>query len=125
MTPPSPTQGSHSSLDTESDSAFSVFYNQGSPPPRIAMNVTPSTSSVFTSSSAVSPLTPVKASPILKHSTFSPNRESPRTRFPSAGSKATFTTLAPKLRTSKSADWNVRLFSVNYHKFFKFYCQFS
>lgn len=108
MTPPSPTQGSHSSLDTESDSAFSISYNQGSPPPRVAMNVTPSTSSVL-SPTSTSPLTPVKASPILKQSNFTQNREASRSRFPSTGSKSAYSTLAPtaKLKTSKSTEWNV------------------
>ena len=120
ITPPSPIRGSRSSLE---DSAFlsrDSRVQQGSPPPRIAMVVTPSMSTSSTvQTPPVTPGTPHKNLHRLTSTSdySSHSRSLTRNRVSSTGARATYNTLMPafnKLKPSKSSEFHVSLYS-NYH----------
>ena len=117
ITPPSPIRGSRSSLE---DSAFvnrDARVQQGSPPPRITMVVTPSLSTSSTSQTPpVTPGTPHKPPHRLSATSTSEypgsNKTVSRTRVSSTGARANYNTLVPpfnKLKPSKSSEWHVSL----------------
>jgi len=108
--PPSPTSGSHSSVD--SDSAFGTARGQGSPP-QISLSVTPSTPSYFSTAppTPITPGTPHKSTQQWLHPSFNEipysSRNLMRDRFPSTGAKMTLSTSTTKLKASKSTEFNV------------------
>ena len=112
ITPPSPIRGSRSSLE---DSAFASKTQQGSPPPRITMVVTPSMSSSSTAQTPpVTPGTSHKVPHRLSTTTASDyssgSKSLTRNRVSSTGARATYNTLMPtfnKLKPSKSSEFHV------------------
>ena len=104
MTPPSPTGGSRSSM--ESDSAFASVRGQGSPPAKVAMHITPSTPSLAPLA-PITPVTPRKSSQQHLQPSFdlqTANKNLSRDRFPSTGAKTAFSTSTPKLKSSMSTE---------------------